>query len=60
MASRPAIISDNAARFITIVAATVKKALSPRAKEIAKLTMMLLMVTKASKLLLAGTVSGPA
>ena len=59
MASSPAKINDSAARLITIVAATVKKLLSPKVNEIPKLTSILQRVTAANKLLLVGTVSGP-
>ena len=59
MASSPAKINDSAARLITMVAATVKKLLSPKINEIPKLTSILQRVTAANKLLLVGTVSGP-
>ena len=59
MASSPAKISDSAARLMTMVAATVKKLLSPKINEIPKLTSILQRVTAANKLLFAGTVSGP-
>jgi len=44
---------------MTMVAATLKKLLSPNAKEMPRLTSMLARATAASKLLFAGTFSGP-